>query len=113
MVVHFPARWAHLSRWEPLRYCAVVEFVAPCQRERLGPLGGAFTREVTVFAGSARWWLAVYKYCWVSRPLLLPSFAIVLAFASFAISTRACTLEHIAVEPLSFIPQNAGETYRH
>ena len=28
--VHFPARWARLFRWEPLRYCAVVEFVAPC-----------------------------------------------------------------------------------
>ena len=80
-------------------YCAVVEFVAPCQREQSGPLGGTFTREVTVFAGYARWRLSVYKYCWVSQPLLLPRSAIVLAFASLP-SPRAQTLEHIVAEPL-------------
>jgi len=31
MEVHFLARWVRLFRWEPLWYCAVVEFVAPCQ----------------------------------------------------------------------------------
>ena len=110
MTVHFPARSVCLSRREPLRHCAVVEFVAPCQSEQSGPLGGAFTREVTVFAESARWRLVVYKYHWVSQPLLLPPSAIVLALASFAIFTHAHTLEHIAAEPPSFIPQNAGET---
>ena len=30
-VVRFPTRWACLFRREPLRHCAVAEFVAPCQ----------------------------------------------------------------------------------
>ena len=99
VAVHFSARWVLLFRREPLWYCAVVEFVAPCQREQSGPFGGTFTREVTVFARYARWRLSVYKYCWVSQPLLLPRFAIVLAFASLP-SPRTQTLEHIAAEPL-------------
>ena len=77
-----------------------------------GLLGGAFTREVTVFAGSAHWRLDIYKYRWVSRLLLLPPSAIVLALALFAIFTRARTIEHTVAEPPFFIPQDAGEARR-
>ena len=109
VAVRFPACWACLFRREPLQHCAVAEFVAPYQREQSRPLDGAFTREVTIFAGSARWRLDIYKYHGVSQPLLLPPSAIVLALAPLAIFTRARTHEHIAVDPPSFIPQDAGE----
>ena len=111
-MVRFLPRWACLFRRELLQHCAVCGIRSVLSVGATGPLGGAFTREVPVFTGSSRWRLDIYKYCRVSRLLLLPPSAIVHALALPAIITRVRTLEHIAAERPFFFRQDAGEARR-
>jgi len=72
VAVHLFARWARLFRREPLRHCIGAESVASRLWEERRPLGGAFMGGVTVFIGSARWWVAAYKYPVAQSSFSLP-----------------------------------------
>ena len=89
VAVHFLARWAHLFRRELLQHLRRCGSRSALSVRVTGPLGGAFTREVTIFTGSAHLGLDVYKYRWVPQPLLLPPSAIVPALALLCHPTRA------------------------